>query len=102
MSITRAAAREITTRDEQALVDESFHPEVRALTEAELKRAVARARRLRDKYSDLSRRQNQATKRQGAAGSGANARTARKAQLFLETLERLEKRLASVTEGNSD
>jgi len=102
MSITRAAAREITTRDEQALVDESFHPQVRGLTEAELKRALARARRLRDKYSDLSRRQNQATKRQGRSGSGDNARTACKAQLFIETLERLEKRLASVAAGNDD
>jgi hypothetical protein len=102
MSITRAAAREITTRDEQALVDESFHPQVRELTEAELKRAVTRARKLRDKYSDLSRRQNQTTKRAGRAGTGANARTTRKAQLFLETLERLEKRLAAVTEGDHD
>jgi hypothetical protein len=101
MSITRAAAREITTRDEQALVDQSFYPDVTHLTEAELKRAVTRARRLGDKYRDLSRRQNQGTKRRGRAGSGENARTAQKERLFRETLERLEKRLAAVAEKAS-
>lgn len=96
MAITRAQAREITTRDEQSLVDISFYPDVRALSEKQLRQAVTRARRLRDKYSDLARRQNQATKRRGRAGAGENARTAQKERLFIETLERYEKRLATV------
>jgi hypothetical protein len=98
MSISRVAAREITTGAEQQLVDDSFHPRVRQLSESELRRALTRARRLRDKYSDLARRQGLVTKRRGRSGSRDNTRTNQKAQLFAETIERLEKRITAVAD----
>lgn len=100
MPITRAQARQLTTDTEQKLVDESFHPQVRELTEAELRRRIDRTRRLRDKYQDLGRRQHKSTKRgQAAAGrprETANLRTDRKVTLLTQTLERFEKRLSGL------
>jgi hypothetical protein len=98
MTITRTEARELTTADEQELVDQSFHPEIRAFDSSDLKKRIARARKARDKYRDLAQRQGVASKRRGRGGSGDNARTGTKARLFGETLARLEKRLTTVEE----
>lgn len=97
MTITRSAARELTTRDEQQLVDASFHPAIRAFSEGRLRQKIGRARRLRDKYADLSRRQTRDSKRKGRGGGDDNKRTAQKARLFAESLERFEKRFAVLT-----
>jgi hypothetical protein len=96
MAITRVQAREITTADEQDLVYESFHPTVRSFSADDVKQRITRARRLRDKYRDLAARQEGQSKRRGRGGAGDNARTRQKARLFGETLDRLEKRLASL------
>jgi hypothetical protein len=95
MTISKARARELTTRDEQALVDESFHPAIRAFSEADLRDRIARARRLRQKYRDLGQRQGVASKQRGRGGSSDNERTGEKARLFAETIVRFEKRLAA-------
>jgi hypothetical protein len=97
LPITRSAARELTTREEQQLVDASFHPAIRALSEARVRQKIGRARRLRDKYADLSRRQTRDSKRKGRGGGDDNKRTGQKARLFAESLERFEKRLAVLT-----
>jgi hypothetical protein len=97
MSITRNEAREVTTADEQELVEESFYPAVRAFDSRDLKSRITRARKLRDKYRDLSQRQGIASKRKGRGGSGDNERSRMKARLFSETLERLEKQLVKVS-----
>jgi hypothetical protein len=61
---------------------------------------MVRTRALRDKYRDLFRRQRLAARaRTGSklgGGPGDNARTRQKAQLFAETLARLEQRLGAL------
>lgn len=100
MPITRVQARELTTQTEQELVEESFHPRVRSLNLAQLRQRVDRARRMRDKYMDLGRRQHKGTKRGQAQArrprEKANLRTDRKVTLFTQTLERFEKRLSGL------
>jgi hypothetical protein len=92
MTYDRRTARTLCTAAELELVLASFEPGAGRLSEARLKSAMARARRLRDKYRDLLRRQRLATRaRTGSKlGSrpGTNARTAQKARLFEETLAR--------------
>jgi hypothetical protein len=101
MPLSREQARQLTTRDEQELVEESFHPRVRSFTASQLRRKVERARRLRDKYQDLARRQHESSKRGRQGGDrpreATNVRTDRKVTLFSQTLERLERRLAQLT-----
>jgi hypothetical protein len=100
MPISRTQARALTTKTEQTLVEESFHPRVRAFSVAQLRQRIDRARRMRDKYSDLGRRQHGASKaRKGQASrppDKSNLRTDRKVTLFDQTLERFEKRLQSL------
>ncbi len=98
MTISRNEAREVTTADEQELVEESFIPAIRAFDSGDLKSRITRARRMRDKYRDLTQRQGIASKRKGRGGSGDNERSRMKARLFAETIERLEKQLAKVVE----
>jgi hypothetical protein len=93
MALTRAQAKEITTKAEFDLVEGSFSPAVTRLSPARLKQQADRARRLEDKYRDLFREQSRKGKEQGRRGSAA--RTERKAQLFAEVRERFEKRLAA-------
>lgn len=68
------------------------------LTPAELRSAITRARRLRDKQRDLLQRQRLASRASTGAKGGrtgvANRRTADKAKALDETLARLEKRAA--------
>lgn len=101
MTITRPEAREVTTADEQELVEESFQPAVRAFDSKALKQRIIRARRMRDKYVDLSKQQGIVSKRKGRGGEGENARSGLKARLFAETLQRLEKRLEMVAEAEA-
>jgi hypothetical protein len=96
MPVTRAQAKEICTKTELELVEASFAPAVNALTPAQLRTKITRARKVQDKNRDLSRAQNRSTKAQGSRN--ANARTDRKARLFDETRERFEKRLARLEE----
>ncbi len=102
MTISRNEAREVTTSDEQELVEESFNPKIRAFDSNDLKNRITRARRMRDKYRDLSQRQGIASKRKGRGGGGDNERSRMKARLFAETIVRLEKRLAAVIEEEAN
>jgi hypothetical protein len=99
MAYDRRTARALCTAAELELVAASFEPDAGRLSDARLKSAVARARRLRDKYRDLLRRQRLATRaRTGSkvgARPGTNARTAQKARLFEETLARFARALES-------
>jgi hypothetical protein len=97
MPITRPQAREICTKDEFELVESSFTPRVKTLTPTRLRSKITRSRKLQDKFRELARTQNRATKGEGDRKvRDANVRTERKAQLFEETRERFEKRLAEV------
>ncbi len=98
MPVTRAQAKEISTKPEYELVEASFRPTITELSPARLRSKITRARKLQDKYRDLAHRQNRETKETAPARSRstANLRTAQKARLFEETRERFEKRLAQL------
>jgi hypothetical protein len=103
MPVTRAQAKEICTKPEYELVESSFRPAVTSLTAARLRSKVERSRKLQDKFRELAKKQNRESKEKqsGQARGTSNQRTERKAQLFAETRERFEKRLAEV-EANGD
>jgi hypothetical protein len=97
MPITRPQAREICTKDELELVESSFNPRVKTLTTTRLRSKITRSRKLQDKYRELARSQHRAGKGEAKRSpKDTNVRTERKAQLFEETRERFEKRLAEV------
>jgi hypothetical protein len=95
MAYTMKRARALCSGSELELVAASFSAAQDAASPARLKAQIVRARRLRDKYRDLWRRQRLANReRTGTkvgARPGSNARTKEKAQLFEETLKRFER-----------
>lgn len=97
MAYNRAQAQKLCNESELQLVIASMADEVVKLTAAQLRSKVARARTLRDKNTDLFRRQSAAIRAATSAKRGstgvANQRTEQKARLFDETLKRLETRL---------
>lgn len=102
MPITQKDARALCTADEFEIVAASFSPAVRELDEKQLRALLTRARRMSDKWRDLGRQQKGEARgkrvaRKSKPASGA-AGTARKAKLFTETVERIEKRLGRLAE----
>jgi hypothetical protein len=97
MTYDRRTPRALCSGAELELVPASFAADPAGSSPARLKSSIARARRLRDKYRDLLRRQRLATRaRTGSklgARPGANARTAQKVRLFEETLARFTQQL---------
>lgn len=97
MAHTLTQARGLLTIAELELFDQSRAEPIKALTAARLRGKVDRARKLRDKYRDLYRRQSVATRAAPAARRSAvgadNERTQRKAVVFEEVLGRFEARL---------
>jgi hypothetical protein len=95
MAYNLKSARALCTGSELELVAASFSAAQDAASPARLKARIVRARRLRDKYRDLWRRQRLAdrerTGTKAGARPGSNARTKEKAQLFDETLKRFER-----------
>ena len=90
MIITTREARQLSTASEWPLIASSLPAAVSSLTDARLKSHVVRARTLRDKYRDLSKRQHRLVqpRRSGRPGEEVNVRTKQKAMLFAEILER--------------
>ena len=90
MPITTREARQLATVAEWPLVVSSLPAKIGALSPARLKARIERARKLRDKYADLVKRQHRRTqsKRSGQPNEKLNARTKRKAELFSEVLAR--------------
>jgi hypothetical protein len=97
MAVSMAKAREVCTKEEMELVESSFPPHVKKLTPARLRSKVARARKLGDKFSDLARKQNRASKEADRSPEKANVRTELKSRIFAETLQRFERRLEEVS-----
>lgn len=100
MSISRAAAKPLCTAAEFELANESYPPIVKKLDVKALRQRVTRARKLRDKYSDLAAKQRREIKGKAAptrrkAPTG-NQGTVTKQAFFAETLERFETRLGIV------
>jgi hypothetical protein len=96
MTYTRNHARPLLTDAEYELFTASLSDHIGDLDAAGVRKAIGRLRKLRDKASDLNRRQAIAVRKsagaRGAAGT-ANERTAKKETVLSEALTRFEKRL---------
>ncbi|HUF20774.1 MAG TPA: hypothetical protein VMP00_08460 [Burkholderiales bacterium] len=97
MPFNRIHARSLCNASEFDLFESSLAGEVEEIAKSRLQGKVERARRLRDKYRDLYRRQRVAARartgtKHGRSGD-ANLRTKQKAKLFDEVLVRLQSRL---------
>ncbi len=104
MAYNRNHARALCTAAEYELFEASLADRISELTTARLKSKLERARKLRDKYRDLHKRQRLASRqrtgtKKGDRAGASNERTEKKATLFAETLKRftdqLEKREAA-------
>jgi hypothetical protein len=96
MPISSREARQLSTAGEWTLVESSLPAILSTLSPARLKAKIERARKLRNKYADLAKRQHRTArpKRSGQPKEALNARTKRKAELFAQVLSRYEARLA--------
>jgi len=97
MAYNRSHARTLCSPAEYALFAASLADRIGELSVSQLKGKRERARKLRDKYRDLEKRQRLANRQRTGSkkgeGPGTNARTAEKAKLFTEALERFSARL---------
>lgn len=105
MAYNRNQARALTNASEYELFTSSLADAITGLTPAQLRGKVTRTRNLRDKNTDLFRRQSLSVKETSGSKRGrtgaANQRTEQKAKLFDETLKRYENRLAKLTASAS-
>lgn len=83
---------------ESRLVASSRGEALKAASPAELRRTIARARALRDKWRDVHASQRRGTQQalRGRGSAAANVRSREKRELFAKVLQRLEARLARV------
>lgn len=100
MAYNRAQARRLCTDAEYDVFLASTADQIGALPVKVLAAHIKRSRTLRDKFTDLFRRQTAASraatgKKRGESGA-ANERTAAKAKLFAEVLTRFEAQLERV------
>jgi hypothetical protein len=95
MAISRSSAERLCTGPELELVEASYPANAKQLSPARLQQKIQRARRLRDKYRDLAKQQRGEARGKRQARStrpaSGNENTVRKAQLFTEVLERLQR-----------
>ena len=100
MAFNRNHARPLCSDAEYQLFTASLADEIGALTPAQLRSKIQRARKLRDKYRDLEKRQRLANRSRTGTKKGnrpdTNARTADKAKLFGEALARFEAKAAKL------
>jgi hypothetical protein len=104
MTIPRNTAQRLCTAAEFELVEASYPASAKQLSPARLRQKVQRARKLRDKYRDLAKRQRlemrgkrEASSRRPAQG---HENTDRKAELFQEVLDRFETQLSRTGDGD--
>ncbi|MEI2419388.1 hypothetical protein V6O07_03875, partial [Arthrospira platensis SPKY2] len=100
MAFNRNHARPLCSDAEYQLFAASLADEIGTLTPVQLRGKIQRARKLRDKYRDLEKRQRLANRARTGTKKGdrpqTNVRTADKAKLFGEVLERFEAKAAKL------
>ena len=100
--IDLAQAREFATASELKVIEAATEPSLAKMSGSDLKKHVAQARKLRDKWNDLATRQRrEAQKSQGSRATDDAGRSRAKADLFGEVLTRFETRLEQ-TAGSQD
>lgn len=102
MAIPASKVRSVCSSSETALVRASRKPVLEELGPAELKRNAARAKKLFDKWQDLSRTHARARSEKVGFGE-TDANTQLKAEIFGEALKNFETRLAKLdsTKGSA-
>ena len=94
MAVSASRARTLCTASELNLVKWSSPRQIKSLTPAKLKDKIDRARKLRDKYRDLSKKQRGEArgkrKPTGRRPAQSNENTVEKAELFAEVLDRFQ------------
>lgn len=85
----RSKARQLLTKKEFELVESGALENVKFHSAADLKENIELARKLRDKYRDLNRRQKAANKSQ-------NPRTIEKAKIFGQLMDRFERQYKAI------
>jgi hypothetical protein len=92
--IRRDTAKRLCTDREFELVEASMPAHVRQLTPSALRQKIERARKLRDKYRDLAKRQRLEARGKrrpsGTRPAQGNENTERKAEIFDEVLDRFQ------------
>ncbi|MBX3402257.1 MAG: hypothetical protein KF699_02480 [Phycisphaeraceae bacterium] len=84
-------ARKICTAAEYEVVRGATASEISQLSAAQVRAAVARARKLRDKFRTLAKKQRASARQRGEGRGGANNKNTKvKLALFEQTLERYE------------
>ncbi len=102
MTYTRNHARPLLNDSEYELFTLSLSDRITDLNQAELNKAITRARRARDKASDLVKRQAGKVRQSAGARGGAlnaNERSKKKEVALSEALGRFEKRAAALEEA---
>ena len=97
--IQRTEARRLSAKNEWSLISSSLPPALQALSAVRLKSKIVRARKLRQKYQDLYRRQKLSSRSRmtGTPHERLNVRTFRKKQMFEEAMVRLQLQLRKVS-----
>jgi hypothetical protein len=95
MTIRMSEVKSLCDRNEIALVEASRKPQLEELSAGQLRQQAVRARKLVDKWRDLSRSQSRAHGRQVGV-SKDESRSTRKEEIFAEALASFEARLAMV------
>ncbi len=93
MKLSPDAIRRLTTKEEAEFLEGLAAGRIEKVTPARLRQKLDRARRLRDKYTDLARRQRSEMRGKAAPRSTrparSNANTLRKVQLFEWAIDRI-------------
>lgn len=87
MSITRTTIKKLCTKAETALAEKTLPQALKDLTTKQLQKKITLARKLRDKYKDLYKRQTRAAKEKTGGGNDTSARTSAKVELFADVLD---------------
>jgi hypothetical protein len=97
MKLSRDAVRRLTTKEETEFLEGLAAGRIEQITPTRLRQKLDRARRLRDKYRDLARRQGGEMRGKASPRSTrparSNANTLRKVQLFEWAIDQITARL---------
>lgn len=103
MAISSARAKTLCNASELGLVKSSTRRESGMMTIEQLRKALARARKLRDKWRDQAAKQRRSSQRkQGARATDANARSKEKAELFGEVVNRFTAQLEKIETAENE
>lgn len=100
MTISKPTARKLATQAEWTLLEASYAPMLKEITPGRLKQKITRARKLQDKFRDLSRQQRGEARGKRRAKStrpaAGNENTVNKELMFSEALERFQLQLTKL------